>query len=360
MESTCRSCSETYRRRRRSRHASAQRRGARANLRSHHAPPRRRWRFRTATNNRGDCTVCGSTDRARRRDRDRPRAWPRRCRRGRNAAIRDAFDAAKRQPQDHARRERVRNQTSRLGVRRARRPLLRDLGYGFIEPRRVARCTFTATACSTAASTVSPRACPFASSRSSARRGRRRLPCGRAAGARAPRVRPGRRDRPRARTRGDGRVYLLSRGFGTSACWLPCGRSPARPSSPASSQFAYEDAPLPIEAAQTISQPYIVAAMIARSARAADRVLEVGTGSGYAAAVLSRIAADVYTIERHEEPAVAAERRLHEPAIRNVHVRHGDGRWAGPSTRRSTRRGRGRRPRRARDPSSSSRSAAGS
>lgn len=91
-------------------------------------------------------------------------------------------------------------------------------------------------------------------------------------------------------------------------------------------EFAYEDAPLPIEAGQTISQPYIVAAMTAAlELRESDRVLEIGTGSGYAAAVLSRIAADVYTVERHEELALAAERRLRTLGYTNVHVRHGDG-----------------------------------
>ena len=91
-------------------------------------------------------------------------------------------------------------------------------------------------------------------------------------------------------------------------------------------EFAYEDAPLPIDAGQTISQPYIVAAMTAAlELRPHDRVLEIGTGSGYAAAVLSRIAAEVYTVERHEELAAAAERRLRTLGYANVHVRHGDG-----------------------------------
>jgi protein-L-isoaspartate(D-aspartate) O-methyltransferase len=91
-------------------------------------------------------------------------------------------------------------------------------------------------------------------------------------------------------------------------------------------EFAYEDAPLPIEAGQTISQPFIVAEMTAAlELEPQHRVLEVGTGSGYAAAVLSRIAAEVYTIERHEELALAAERRLRALGYANVHVRHGDG-----------------------------------
>lgn len=65
-------------------------------------------------------------------------------------------------------------------------------------------------------------------------------------------------------------------------------------------EFAYEDAPLPIEAGQTISQPYIVAAMIeAADVKPGDSVLEIGSGSGYAAAVISTIADQVYAIERH-------------------------------------------------------------
>src|SRR5690606_15771221 len=91
-------------------------------------------------------------------------------------------------------------------------------------------------------------------------------------------------------------------------------------------EFAYEDAPLPIEAGQTISQPYIVALMTAAlELEPRDRVLEVGTGSGYAAAVLGRVAAEVYTIERHEELAEAAARRLKQLGYDNVHVLHGDG-----------------------------------
>jgi protein-L-isoaspartate(D-aspartate) O-methyltransferase len=65
-------------------------------------------------------------------------------------------------------------------------------------------------------------------------------------------------------------------------------------------EFAYEDTALPIEEGQTISQPYIVAFMIeALALRGGEKVLEIGAGSGYAAAVLSEIAADVYTVERH-------------------------------------------------------------
>ena len=91
-------------------------------------------------------------------------------------------------------------------------------------------------------------------------------------------------------------------------------------------EFALQDAPLPIEAGQTISQPYIVAVMTAAlELEPKDRVLEIGTGSGYAAAVLSRVAAEVYTVERHEELARLAERRCRELGYTNVHVLHGDG-----------------------------------
>ena len=91
-------------------------------------------------------------------------------------------------------------------------------------------------------------------------------------------------------------------------------------------EFAYEDSPLPIEAGQTISQPYVVALMIeGAELRPGDRVLEIGTGSGYAAAVMSRIAAQVYTIERHGELSRLAESRFHQLGYDNIDVRTGDG-----------------------------------
>lgn len=89
---------------------------------------------------------------------------------------------------------------------------------------------------------------------------------------------------------------------------------------------AYADSPLPIGWDQTISQPYVVAWMIeVLTVSPEDRVLEVGTGSAYGAAVLSRIVRDVYTIERHKELAQTAERVLARLGYHNVHVRHGDG-----------------------------------
>ena len=89
---------------------------------------------------------------------------------------------------------------------------------------------------------------------------------------------------------------------------------------------AYEDGPLPIGEDQTISQPYIVALMIeAADVAPGDRVLEVGAGSGYAAAVMACIADRVYAIERHETLAKSARRRVVELGYDNLTVLTGDG-----------------------------------
>ncbi len=89
---------------------------------------------------------------------------------------------------------------------------------------------------------------------------------------------------------------------------------------------AYDDRALPIAAGQTISQPYVVALMVeALSLLPGNRVLEVGTGSGYAAAVLSRLATEVYTIERHAQLANLASARFAELGYANIHVRIADG-----------------------------------
>jgi protein-L-isoaspartate(D-aspartate) O-methyltransferase len=91
-------------------------------------------------------------------------------------------------------------------------------------------------------------------------------------------------------------------------------------------EFAYEDSPLPIEAQQTISQPYIVAFMIeALDLEGGEDVLEIGAGSGYAAGVLSRVAGEVYTVERIDQLAEKAATTLADLGYHNVHVRHGDG-----------------------------------
>ena len=89
---------------------------------------------------------------------------------------------------------------------------------------------------------------------------------------------------------------------------------------------AYADGPIPIGAGQTVSQPYMVAAMVeALELQATDRVLEVGTGTGYEAAVLGELAAEVWTIERHRELADKAQHFLAELGYANVHVICGDG-----------------------------------
>lgn len=91
-------------------------------------------------------------------------------------------------------------------------------------------------------------------------------------------------------------------------------------------QHAYDDSALPIAELQTISQPYVVALMLeAIAPSATDCVLEIGTGSAYATAVLAEIVAEVYTVERLATLAAAARRRLAELGYRNVHVLEGDG-----------------------------------
>lgn len=90
--------------------------------------------------------------------------------------------------------------------------------------------------------------------------------------------------------------------------------------------LAYGDHPLPIESGQTISQPYIVALMIkAAGIGQGDRVLEIGAGSGYAAAVMGRIADRVVAVERHPELASIAKRRMHDLGYSNVRIVEGDG-----------------------------------
>jgi len=91
-------------------------------------------------------------------------------------------------------------------------------------------------------------------------------------------------------------------------------------------EFSYEDAPLPIEESQTISQPYIVALMVeAAQIRPGERVLEVGAGSGYASAILGQVASDVHAIERHAALAALASERMERLGYSNVHVVQGDG-----------------------------------
>jgi protein-L-isoaspartate(D-aspartate) O-methyltransferase len=123
------------------------------------------------------------------------------------------------------------------------------------------------------------------------------------------------------------RSHLAARGIGDRAV-LEAMRTIPREAflPPELAEFAYEDTPLPIAAGQTISQPYIVALMTETLELGPhDRVLEIGTGSGYAAAVLGRVAGEVYTIERHADLADAAAARLRALGFDNVHVLHGDG-----------------------------------
>jgi protein-L-isoaspartate(D-aspartate) O-methyltransferase len=91
-------------------------------------------------------------------------------------------------------------------------------------------------------------------------------------------------------------------------------------------QDAYQDHPLPIAEGQTISQPYIVAAMLEHLAlQSTDRVLEIGTGSGYVTALLSLLCAEVYSVERHARLAALAESTLQRLEYRNAKIRVGDG-----------------------------------
>ena len=113
-------------------------------------------------------------------------------------------------------------------------------------------------------------------------------------------------------------------------------------------EHAYQDIALPIECGQTISQPYVVAYMTEKLALdERHKVLEIGTGSGYQAAVLSHLCRRVYTIERWRELQKAAERRFARLGITNITTIIGDGRLAGrrrrPSTASSSRRRRQKR-----------------
>src|SRR5437763_5218725 len=96
--------------------------------------------------------------------------------------------------------------------------------------------------------------------------------------------------------------------------------------SPDYAHLAYGDHPLPIEAEQTISQPYIVGLMIqAAGIKRGDKVLEIGAGSGYAAAVISRIAGMVIGIERQHDLVEVARERLRRLGYGNVEIVEGDG-----------------------------------
>lgn len=124
------------------------------------------------------------------------------------------------------------------------------------------------------------------------------------------------------------RTQLVQRGIRDARVLDATGRVPRHEFVPeAYRDAAYEDHPLPIGQEQTISQPYIVAAMLEHLAlQARDRVLEIGTGSGYVTALLATLCAEVYSVERHTALAGQAEATLRRLGYLNVRIRIGDGR----------------------------------
>jgi len=120
---------------------------------------------------------------------------------------------------------------------------------------------------------------------------------------------------------------LVARGINDGRVLAAMAKVPREEFVPPDSRGAsYADGPLPIGHGQTISQPYIVAFMTEQlRPRANDHVLEIGTGSGYQAAILAELVADVYTIEIIEPLAKNAEATLQRRGYKNVHVKVGDG-----------------------------------
>lgn len=123
------------------------------------------------------------------------------------------------------------------------------------------------------------------------------------------------------------RDQLVQRGITNSAVLQAMATVPRHLFLPEELQpYAYEDRALPIDDGQTISQPFIVALMAETMLlHGTERVLEIGTGSGYSAAILSLLAAEVYSIDRLESLAQAANDRLEHLGYQNVHVRVSDG-----------------------------------
>jgi len=120
---------------------------------------------------------------------------------------------------------------------------------------------------------------------------------------------------------------LRPRGIRDARVLAAMSKVPREEFVPSESRAAsYEDGPLPIGYDQTISQPYIVAFMTEQlRSKPSDRVLEIGTGSGYQAAILAELVAEVYTIEIVEPLAKNAEATLQRLNYKNVHVKAGDG-----------------------------------
>ncbi len=138
---------------------------------------------------------------------------------------------------------------------------------------------------------------------------------------------PFQRDSPQRQREAMVRVQLAERGIRDLRVLDAMRKVPRHEFVPESfRQDAYEDHPLPIGEGQTISQPYIVAAMLEHLAlQFTDRVLEIGTGSGYVTALLSLLSAEVYSVERHAQLAALAESTLQRLGCRNVQIRVGDG-----------------------------------
>jgi len=120
---------------------------------------------------------------------------------------------------------------------------------------------------------------------------------------------------------------LVARGINNERVLAAMGKVPREEFVPLDLRTeTYEDGPLPIGHGQTISQPYIVAFMTERlRAKPSDRVLEIGTGSGYQAAILAELVSDVYTIEIVQPLAKTAEATLQRLGYKNVHIKMGDG-----------------------------------
>jgi protein-L-isoaspartate(D-aspartate) O-methyltransferase len=152
-----------------------------------------------------------------------------------------------------------------------------------------------------------------------------------ARGVRDPRVLAAMRKVPRERFLSPGRGTTLLRPAQRSLASQSRGdegreTSPLLAPSSATSEEAYGDRPQPIGCQQTISQPYIVALMTEMlGLRGKEKVLEIGTGSGYQTAILAELAAEVLSVERFAELSEAAEVRLAELAYANVRLRVGDG-----------------------------------
>jgi len=120
---------------------------------------------------------------------------------------------------------------------------------------------------------------------------------------------------------------LMARGINDARVLAAMAKVPREEFVPLESRAAsYEDGPMPIGHGQTISQPYIVAFMTERlRPKPSDRVLEIGTGSGYQAAILAGLVAEIYTIEIIEPLAKNADATLQRLGYQNVHVKVGDG-----------------------------------